>query len=592
MSSGAGPDAGAATAAHRTGTGVRSNEAASIADQLLRAEPLQRRSWLHTLEESERAYVFSEVAREVGSVYGLWYDDPVGFGEDVLGESFWSTQRQVLAAIPHTKRLIVPAGFGLGKTHLAARAAAWFVCTAPVGRALCVTTAPRFRQVRTMMWPHIRRVHARAGLPGECLQTEWQIPDANGVMTQVAYGFSAPATSESAMQGIHAARLLLLVDEAGGIAKTVGRGTNNLLTGDARMLAIGNPPSDDPRSWFEEIAEEGELGEVPDTRTIPMAVPDNPRITGDESPVCKDCTPNFDKHRVASHLPDQEWVDRAIAEYGEDHPYVISKVWAKFPKGGGNKAIPVTWVDAALEMADPEGDDYVRLCDLGLEGETDEFAVAKGAWVRLGVDVAAAGGDEFVICRSVGDVLHERHASSGSENASAVDVAEKVLAHIHAAQALAKALKSDHQKIRVKVDTIGVGWGVVGMLERWGPDGTGRHDAVIVPVNVAESPERIDEGGVMRPYRKRDELWLAGRALMQPDPSTGEGRLRLRVTRSAAAQFSTPDLSTNTAGYTVVEGKPSMRKRGLKSPDRAEAALLAIYEPVPLLSRRRRGVLN
>ena len=113
-----------------------------------------------------------------------------------------------------------------------------------------------------------------------------------------------------------------------------------------------------------------------------------------------------------------------------------------------------------------------------------------------------------------------------------------------------------------------------------------------MPVNVADKPEREDDGAVMRPYIKRDELWLAGRALMQPDPSTGEGRLRLRVSRASAAQFSTPDLSTNTAGYTVVEPKKSMKKRGLKSPDRAEASLLAIYEPIPLMSRRRRGILN
>jgi hypothetical protein len=44
--------------------------------------------------------------------------------------------------------------------------------------------------------------------------------------------------------------------------------------------------------------------------------------------------------------------------------------------------------------------------------------------------------------------------------------------------------------------------------------------------------------------------------------------------------------------YTVLESKASMKTRGLKSPDRAEASLLAIYRPVLLVSRRRRGILN
>ncbi len=42
----------------------------------------------------------------------------------------------------------------------------------------------------------------------------------------------------------------------------------------------------------------------------------------------------------------------------------------------------------------------------------------------------------------------------------------------------------------------------------------------------------------------------------------------------------------------MLESKASMKTRGLKSPDRAEASLLAIYRPVLLVSRRRRGILN
>jgi hypothetical protein len=91
----------------------------------------------------------------------------------------------------------------------------------------------------------------------------------------------------------------------------------------------------------------------------------------------------------------------------------------------------------------------------------------------------------------------------------------------------------------------------------------------------------------MRPYRKRDEMWLATRALLQPDPSTGTGRLRLRVDREAAIQLTTPNLGSNAGGFAVVESKKQMQARGMKSPDRAEAILLSVYEPGPA----RRGII-
>ncbi|MFE7941965.1 hypothetical protein ACFU46_32100 [Streptomyces griseoincarnatus] len=290
------------------------------------------------------------------------------------------------------------------------------------------------------------------------------------------------------MQGIHGTpKLLIVVDEAGGIARTIGNGTNNLLTGDARMLAIGNPAMDDPRSWFEGLCEEGEDPEEPSTVTIPIATFTSPAITGERVPYCNDCPDGVPAHSLAIHLPDQDWVDRTIREYGPDHPYVIAKVHAKFPKSGGGLTIPVTWVENAQQSDDPTGPGWHRLCDLGLEEETATHTVKEGAWIRLGVDVAADGGDEFVISRIVGDVIETRYHSSGTINDDQVLLAEKVLEEINAAQRLADALRSQHP-VRVKVDQNG--------------------------------------------------------------------------------------------------------QRGMKSPDRADAALLTVYEPEPINQPRRRGLLN
>ncbi|MGW0033011.1 hypothetical protein ACWDXD_24740 [Streptomyces sp. NPDC003314] len=572
--------------------GVVSRDAANVADILLRAPVTdRRRAFKHDVSARERPYVMREVERATGSMYGLWRDTPSGFVEDVLGESIWSKQRDVLDAIVTHKRVAVPAGFGVGKTHLAARAAVWFVNVYPVGTALCITTATRFRQVQRQLWPHIRKVVPRAGLPGSCDTVQYKMPTPQGHDFVAAYGFSAPANDEAAMQGIHMAHILLIVDEAGGIAKTIGHGTNNLLTGGhAAMLAIGNPAMDEPNSWFEGLCGEGEDPEHPGTVTIPISSLDSPLITGERVPYCTDCPPNpSDVHTLARHMPDQEWVDATIRAYGEGHPYVVAKVYAKFPKGGGGLVIPPTWIEDAVEAEDPTGPGWHRLCDLGLPGESASHTVKEGAWVRLGVDVAADGGDEFTIVRSVGDVVENRHASSGSVNDNQVKVAEKVLEEIKAAQRLADALRSPHP-VRVKVDKNGIGHGVVSMLERWGENG--RHKAQIVGVMVSENPTQDDPGAVMRPYRKRDEMWLATRSLLQPDPSTGRGRLRYRIDKKSREQLSTPKLLSNAGGFSLVESKKQMKSRGMSSPDRAEAILLAVYEPEPINPPRRRGLLN
>ncbi|MFC6883504.1 hypothetical protein [Actinomadura yumaensis] len=557
-------------------------DADRLLDDLLVLPPRRRRPLLALLGPEDMRQLLAASTRQGGTPYALWRDDPSGFVEVVLRESVWSKQREVLDAVPKFMRVAVPAGFGLGKTWLAARAVAHHCCVHPVGTATAVTTATRMRQVHRQMWPHIRRVVAQAGLPGECDQVQWHMPDLNGVRTTVAYGFTAPEHDEAAMQGIHDEEILLVVDEAGGIGHTIGRSTRNLLTGGgAHMLAIGNPPTDMENSWFEQLCNEGLDPRDNDTITVRIAATDSPMVTGEEPSLCRGC-PGRPPHSHTKDLVDQKWIDGAIKDHGPDAPYVVAKVHARFPHGGAFQILPSDWVDAAANSPEPEGPDWVPLRSLGLEGETGEELVRPGAWVRLGVDVAADGGDEFVISRAIGDLLTVRHISSGDVNASAVHVAGKVLEHVHAAERVAKALKSQ-ARVRVKIDGIGLGWGVASLLQAWGAEG--KHGADIVPVVVSESPEREADSDSWRPWRKRDEMWLAGRGLLDPG-RTGRPDVRLRVDERTLAQMRGPRYSTNSAGSTVVEPKPLMRKRGLASPDRAEALLLAVYEPISKKTRR------
>ncbi|MBO2461705.1 hypothetical protein [Actinomadura violacea] len=542
--------------------------------------PEVRRGFVRGLEVAETQQVLAVAARESGSPYGLWADDPVGFIEDVLGETLWSLPRKILAAVPSARRVAVPSCFASSKSWTAARAALWFTMTRPVGTALAVTIAPQWRQVIRQLWPEIRNAHSRAGLLGTVDATQLKLPDAAGHEHVTAYGLAAPPWNETAIQGIHKASLLLIVDEAGGIGHVIGRNLRAMLTGDGtHMLAIGNPPTDDESSWFEQLCDN------PDVTTIPISAYDTPNLSGEEAPRCRSCPPEMPVHSLAAHLVDKSWVDDTIRENGEDANYVIAKVFAKFPKGGPSRALPSAWVEAAAEADEPAGDEYVSLHSL--DGETDGWRVAKGAWIRLGVDVAAGGGDEFVVARAVGDLVQIRHTAAGLANIHPMDVAGRVLEEIRHAERLRELLGSE-AKIRVKVDGIGVGWGVAGILAAWGSEGL--HGAEIVPVIVSESTDREPDAATLRPHRKRDEMWLAARSLLQPGKE-GQGRLRLRIDSKTLAQMRAPTIGTTSTGHTRVESKESLKERGLSSPDRAEACLLAVYEPAPPKTRKKKARL-
>jgi len=494
----------------------------SIREQLLAADDRTRRMALTYLSDQEIAALALDLEAGVSDRWAPYRDDPVRFVTEGLGEDVWSKQIQILESLRDNRRTAVPACHAPGKSHIAARAIAWWVSVYPPDSVRVVTTATTFRQVRGILWPHIRRLHAAHDLPGEVLTTEWKIDD-----IVVADGFSPAEHNEAAVQGIHAENLLIVVDEAGGISNTIGQALEALMTGgNTRLLLLGNPPTDNMGSWFERACHSDLYNVIP----IPAFA-----------------TPNFTGEKVGSwakNLVDKTWVDDVTRTFGEDSAFVQARVYARFPRTVASAVIPIDWLEgsAALE-ADPGP-------------------------IRLGVDVAADGGDEFVIARADGMEVSIVHASKN--NTSPVEVAGRVLEAIQAAQAIHDQ-RGLPQAVRVKVDAIGIGWGVSGLLEEWGSEG--RHRAVVIPVNVAQAAYDREKFA-----NQRAEMWWTGRELCQPDEN-GEQELALNVDHSTIAQLAAPSYRSNSSGRIQIESKADMSKRGVGSPDRAEAVLLALFEP-------------
>ena len=507
-----------------------------LVDKVIGASIEERNEIYLSLTQDEKYALSIILDAEIKNPWARYEHDPIGFVEDGLGEVLWSKQKEILQSLIDNKRTVVPACHAPGKSHLAARAIAWWMSVHPPGTAIAITTATTFRQVRNIMWANVRRVHNANKLPGEILTTEWKMEG-----TVVAYGFSAANNDEAAVQGIHAPHLLVVVDEAGGISEMIGNALEALMTGGhTRLLVLGNPPTDAEQTWFERICSS------PLYNILPISAFDTPNFTGEATGMCKSCPSHIEPHSVSNHLIDKSWVDDVISEFGEDSAFAEARIHARFPKSSTGKVIPYAWAEQSLENETP----------------------VESNNIRLGVDIASDGGDEFVIALADGYMVKITHRSSGKVNANAVDVAGVVMREIEKAVGI-HVSRGISERVRVKIDTIGVGWGVVSLLDRWCKEQQVHAD--IVGVNVAERPKDANKF-----KNQRAEMWWNARQLLQPREGVQE--VKLDVDRQVLAQLAGPTYKSDSSGRIQIESKADMKKRGVHSPDRAEAILLALYE--------------
>jgi hypothetical protein len=485
------------------------------------------------------------IAAEAGEIapFARYAEDPVGFATDVLGVYLYSVQREILSALVDHDSVVVVSAHGIGKTFIAATAVCWWIgCHGlRAGDAKVVTTAPTDRQVRALLWPEIRKLAARADLPGERLTTRWKIG-----LEDVAWGFAARAADETAWSGLHPPHLLMVIDEGGGVSRTIGDGTDDAMTtGHVRRLVIGNPPFDRVESWLKTIAE------GPDSRywhVIRVPVDRTPAYTGEVVP-----------DDLVRSLDTRAWAERMIERLGDDDPYVLARVYAQFPDLVADSLIPAQWIEEAA------GDD-----EAGWPTER----------VRLGVDIAAGGGDEMAVARyDVDGTVRIVSTARGPKIANAVDVAGMILDEIHAAEALGwerDRVRPEDRRVLVKVDAIGLGWGPVSTLQAWRSEG--RHEADVVGVNVSMKPRPPEGPGDPGFYNQKAEMYWSFREAIAP----GRGPARIRpvgLDDVEVAQLASARKERASSGAIRVESKEKIRARRGWSPDRAEAILLACYDP-------------
>jgi len=237
-------------------------------------------------------------------------------------------------------------------------------------------------------------------------------------------------------------------------------------------------------------------------------------------------TPNFTEGKVVRpYLITPEWVEEKHREWGEDSPLYQIKVLGEFPEATVDTVIALAWLEAAGQRSLDPGDEAPE----------------------IGCDVARFGDDMTSLAVRQGPAL--LHLESHSQKDTMWTAGRCI------------ELRRQWKAERIKVDDTGVGGGVTDRLKEQGE--------AVVPINVGEKaldPERYPD--------LRSELWF-----MMADRAK-EGRLDIsRILEgqrsSLEAQLTAPKYKLDSSGRRVVEKKSETKKRLGRSPDDADAVILA-----------------
>jgi len=221
-------------------------------------------------------------------------------------------------------------------------------------------------------------------------------------------------------------------------------------------------------------------------------------------------------------LTGQVWVEERRKRWGEGSPFYISKVLGLFPEIGEDTLITPAMIRRAFEYESPHS------LKLGY----------------MGGDIARLGTDRTVVYHNRGGTVRKVFESHKTTT-------DKTMG------AFAKLIKKFWNRVPMNVDVIGIGAGVYDRLAEQGLNA--------VPFNAAE---RAAEPTKFK--NRRAEGWWQLREwfeenMVDLDPADED----------LAGQLSNIKFWYDSSGRVQIESKEELKKRGLPSPDHADACMMS-----------------
>lgn len=451
----------------------------------------------------------------------------------ITGEEMWSIQRKIARSVSRRRsQTTVPSCNASGKTWMAARIAAAFYETYTPGtpclqcdptgtRGGCrgskvITTSSKEEHLKDNLWGELQVVYRLAKERG--LQMAGRDPlwgDLKIVESEANHFITGQSASTAeGMQGYHAAHKLIIGDEATSVSDEVKLAITRLLSsGDSRLFLIYNPTTPDTYA--------SQMSRSPKVETIRITAYDTPMFTGEHVPEGANLiTPEFLESLEAAGMGPGtfEWVTS-----------IEAKDWDM----GDDLLVPGNWYDLA-------------------SGHTVTTADRDAGVRQLGVDLASYGSDECVITLRIGNKAVEQQAYPSMRMDTFFET------HV-------TAWVERWRPHYLVYDADGVGAGVIGYA-----DAVQRH--------MAPGGQVIGFRGGMGTnarFRNARAAWYwTLRRLFENHGRPGGMELCFEDDK-LRDQLTDIHYSVTPQGDIRVETKDEMKKRGRKSPDRADSLMYA-----------------
>ena len=490
--------------------------------------------------------------------------DPVLWAREYLGVQLWSKQREILYSIRDNRKTAVAAGHGVGKSYVAAIAMAWWIDVHPLGadssgapQTFVASTAPFQDQISAILWNNIRILHSLSkarlergevdhALPGYITgDNKWKLADG----TLIGQGRKPPDNkTDSGYQGLHATYLLAIGDEAAGLGRDMIDALGNITTGPHnRLLLIANPT--DPTSAMAGIWKK----QLKDWTRLHISVFDSPSVTNE---------PDFDISRAPA-LSGWDYINERRDEWGEDDPQYISRVLGQWAFDAGNNLFLETDIAAAANcvvLPDPD------------------------AKPRHGWDVARSGKNYTAGYRMLEGEIWETDPETGKPTKAtgrrgihvryidswrAAPIVGNDPANLGSATRINNLALGEGCSF-IAVDATGMGGGLVDGLRDL-DFGRGKYAVFEYWASGPSTDRRSYTNARAQHFFDLKNRMHRGEVDLDPKDQTLLDELRRIV------------YEYDSKGAKKIESKDDMRKRGVKSPDFADAVVYATCDVAPLV---------
>lgn len=457
-----------------------------------------------------------------------WYGNPLAYVIECIGDVPTHQQAQILKAFEHHNFVAVKSGHGIGKSKLTGWLVNWWLDTR--GKRAPITGAGG-DQLSDIIWPEVVMTNGRKWkfLSDQYEKTTEELRQKTNRELAKAVLRTARADNDDALQGFH--DCMFFIDEGSGVRDGIFEVASGAM-GDPGAYGFmdGNPTRlsgymynifHKPTFWFTmSFSSEDSLAEEEYSYTY--------------------VDPWGDIRVIRTHgRQTRAWIQNMRTEYGVGSNAYRVRVLGEFANVGKDMVVEQRFLDA-------------------VNGVPESGIPPKRGVRRMGIDPAWTGDDDTgVVIREGTRILH-------IESWHGFDTVESFNR--------AKLIFDEWDCDYVHIDTIGVGAGIYDSFMH--AEYKGGLGYPTVRVHASESAPEDEDG---KCAKLRDWLWWKARKFFRSKLVVYVGAAGDDEWRQLKTELGNPTYKILPNGNIKVEDKDEMKKRGLRSPNLADALNTTFY---------------